>query len=96
MKSLLIMLLVSICAIAWRSEDILAVLGAAQRPAPASVAALAPPAPAGHQAMTIAEFQKLSKTDPQAYRKLVASLQVQEERGAIDKLMNFLAHGEYE
>jgi hypothetical protein len=106
MKSLLIMLLISICAIAWRSDDILLALRTAQQPAapalnpgsiPASAAGLiAASAPAGAKSMTIAEFAKLSKTDPQAYHKLLASHQVEEERGAVDKLMNFLAHGKYE
>lgn len=98
MKSLLIMLLISICAIAWRSEDIKQALGAAQRPVqPVTVEALAAGAARqGHKPMTIAEFQELSKTDPQAYQKLINSLRVEEEHSEVDKLMNWLAHGKYE
>jgi hypothetical protein len=102
MKSLLIMLLISICAIAWRSDDIRQILGAAQQAAsPATAATLTAGAPTPgrkpeHKPMSVAEFQELSKTDPQAYHKLINSMRVQEDRGAIDKLMNFLAHGEYQ
>jgi hypothetical protein len=98
MKSLLIMLLISMCAVAWRSDDIRQVLGVAQRAAaPATAATLtAGTAKPGHKPMSIAEFQELSKTDPQAYHKLVNSMRVEEDRGEVDKLMNFLAHGKYE
>lgn len=46
--------------------------------------------------MSIQEFAKLSKTDPAAYQKLLASHQAPAERSAVDKLMNFLAHGKFE
>ena len=100
MKSLLIMLLISICAIAWRSDDIRQLLGVAQQaaaPAPVTAVSLTAGAPKpAHKPMSVAQFQELSKTDPQAYYKLVNSMQAEEDRGAVDKLMNFLAHGKYE
>lgn len=99
MKTLLIMLIVAICAIGWRSPDLLQAIGlasAAQDPARISVEALtSPQAPAGQKAMTAAEFAELSKTDPHAYQKYINSFQVQ-ERNEVDKLFNFLARGKYE
>ncbi len=97
LKKLLVMLIVSMCAIAWRSPDILhaiGVAGAAQDPAamvmtPLNAAQSAP------QPISIEEFAKLNKTDPLAYQKFINSHQVQ-ERGEIDKLLNFLARGRYE
>ncbi|HJV53837.1 MAG TPA: hypothetical protein VJ652_20390 [Noviherbaspirillum sp.] len=97
MKKLLLLLLVSLSALAWRSEEIMRGLGMARTTAAPSTPALNVQAGQdGHKAMTMGEFAELSKTDPQAYRKLINSLQVPEERSAVDKLMNFLAHGKYE
>lgn len=99
MKTLLIMLLVSICAIAWSSPDLMQAIGlanAVQDPATLSVDALATVEPAtGQRPMTAEEFVELSKTDPHAYQKFLNSMQVQ-ERTEVVKLMNFLARGKYE
>jgi len=42
------------------------------------------------------EYTELAKTDPEAYRKLMASHQQQPERSEIDKLMNFFTRFKYE
>jgi hypothetical protein len=99
MKTLLIMLLVSICAIAWRSDDLMRALGVAKVPvAPqtvtAEMSAQAKPSP-GQTPMTVEQFTELAKKDPQAYQKFIRSMQVQAERSEADKLMNSLAHGKY-
>ena len=100
MKTLLVMLLLGICVVAWRSEDILGLLGAAHlKPTAAKVSIESPTAAqqeTEHRAMSSAEFIELSKTDPNAYAKFLASHQQPTEPGEIDKLMNFLAHGKYE
>jgi len=93
MKTMLLMLLISICALAWRSDDIMRAIGV-QRPA-AVAAPAAPPAPE-QKPMTMQEYADLAAKDPQAYQKLMASLQKKQERSEIDKLMNFFAHGKYE
>lgn len=99
MKTLLIMLIVAICAIAWRSPDLLQTIGlasAAQDPATISVESLtSPQVPGVQKAMTAAEFVELSKTDSNAYQKYINRFQVQ-ERTEVDKLFNFLARGKYE
>lgn len=97
MKKLLLLLLIGICGLAWRSEDILKMIGMASQPS-AAKAQLQMPAP-GQKApagMSISEYAELARTDPDAYRKLFASHQQAEERSQVDKLMNFLAHGKYE
>lgn len=95
----MIMLLVAICAIGWRSDDILQAIGAAnaaQDPATISIDMLTlQQPPAGQRPMSAAEFSELSKTDPDAYRKFVRSYEVR-ERSEVDKLLNFLARGAYE
>lgn len=100
MKSLLIILIVAICAIAWRSPDLMQAVGIAsvrQDPATITVESLtAGQAPAGQRPMTAAEFAELSKTDPNAYQKYLNSFQLQEERSEVDKLFNFLSRGKYE
>jgi hypothetical protein len=103
-KKLLIMLILSICAVAWRSDDILNALGVASGASTAAAARRTPvtafsmsanqPAAAG-KAMTVEELAELSKTDPDAYRKFIASRTVN-ERTEADKLMNFLTRGKYE
>lgn len=95
----MIMLIVAICAIGWRSEDIMRAIGAAsaaQDPAAITVDTLRlQQAPAAQRPMTAAEFAELSKTDPDAYRKFLTSYEVR-ERTEVDKLFNFLARGTYE
>jgi hypothetical protein len=96
MKTLLILLLVSICAIGWRSESIMQAIGMA-RPAPQTIQSLT--VPAGQQpptGMSLTEYAELAKKDPDAYRKLFASHQQKEERSEVDKLMNLLSTGKYE
>lgn len=96
MKTLLVMLIVAICAIGWRSPDIMHAIGlasAAQDPATISMELLTlPQASSGQKSMTAAEFVELSKADPKAYQKYTSSFQVQ-ERNEVDKLFNFLARG---
>ncbi len=101
MKKLLIMLILSICAVAWRSDDILNALGVASTasaaqhtPVTASALTVGQPTAAG-KVMSIEELAELSKTDPSAHRKFIASRTVY-ERTEADKLMNFLTRGEYE
>jgi hypothetical protein len=100
-KKLLIMLILSICAVAWRSDDILNALGvastasAAQRTPVTASAMTAGQHAATEKAMSTEELAELSKTDPNAYRKFIASRTVN-ERTEADKLMNFLTRGEYE
>ena len=101
MKTLLVMVILGVCVVAWRSGDILGVLGVThQQPTDAKVSIESLTAPqqekTEHRAMSSAEFIELSKTDPNAYHKFIASHQQPTEPGEIDKLMNFLAHGKYE
>lgn len=91
MKKLLLVFLFSICAIAWRSESIMSLVGIAP-PAAVSVAGVAPAA-AG---MSLTEYAELAKSDPDAYRKLLASHQHDQERSEVDKLMNFFTRLKYE
>jgi hypothetical protein len=100
MKKLLLMLIVSICAIAWRSEDILTALGmvkTASAPQSYSTQSLDDKnnkkTPTG---ISLTEYAELTKTDPEAYRKLFQSNQQTEQRSEVDKLMNFFAHLKYE
>jgi len=99
MKKLLIMLIVSLCVLGWRSPQLLAALGVARAlpaAAPVTVDALqADPAQTAQRPMSIEEFRQLSNTDPAAYRKFIESRTVN-ERTAADKLMNLFAHGRYE
>ncbi|RJF97350.1 hypothetical protein [Noviherbaspirillum saxi] len=112
MKTMLIMLLVSLCVIGWRSPDIMQAIGlagAAQDPATLPLQGLAgtqiknvtvdslPVQPAaGHKPMSVLEFAELATSDPQAYQKLINSMKVDEERSEVDKLMNFFARGKFE
>lgn len=100
MKTMLLMLLVSLSAIAWRSPDIMQSIGAAgqaQDPAVLKIddvalsraASVAPP-------MSAEEFVQLSNKDPQAYQKYINSFKAETQRSEVDKLMNLLAHGKYE
>jgi hypothetical protein len=100
MKRLLILLLIAICGIGYRSATIMEAIGLA-KPAvaaePASVDALM--ASAGQKApagMSLTEYAELARKDPDAYRKLFASHQQDQERSELDKLMNFLTRLKYE
>ncbi len=100
MKNLLLLVLIGICLVGWRVDDIVNTLGFvksatadAHRPAlPLSLKSSASPA----RPMSIQEFEKLSHSDPNVYRKFLASYQVEEERSSTDKLMNFIARGKFE
>ena len=99
MKKLLLILLFSICAIGWRSESIMAMIGLAKPLAsPQSVAIESLIVPAGKPSagMSLTQYAELAKTDPDAYRKLLASHQQEPERREIDKLMNFFTRLKYE
>ena len=107
MKGTLILILISICAFAWRSEDILNALslaGSAKQASNVSARSLIASQPGTQKqqaqesqehVMSIEEMTKLSKTDPKAMQKFIQSRTVS-ERTEADKLMNFLAHGKYE
>lgn len=98
MKSLLIMLLIGICAIGMRSPEIMkaiGIAGAVQDPAISISSLTVAPTPA-QKPMSAVEFAELSKTDPNAYQKFINSHQQTPERGEVDKLMNFLAKGKFE
>ena len=101
MKTLLVMVILGVCVVAWRSGDIFGLLERTHsKPATEKVSIESLTAPqqekTEHRAMSSAEFIELSKTDPNAYHKFIASHQQPTEPGEIDKLMNFLAHGKYE
>lgn len=100
MKTMLLMLLVSLSALAWRSPDIMQAIGAAghaQDPATLKIGGAAPSSTASAQRpMSAEEFVQLSKTDPQAYQKYINSFKAETQRSEVDKLMNLLAHGKYE
>lgn len=118
MKKLLLLLLFSIAAIGWRSEDLLQKIGTLNlntvtfpesfsiqsliAPADQSLAVpddqlLAVSAVAKPKAgISLTEYAELSKTDPDAYYKLLQSYQQEEDRTEVDKLLNFFAHFKYE
>ena len=101
MKTMLLMLIVGICALAWRTPEVMQVVGLAnkaQDPARITTSALRAESTAvQHKPMSPQEFAERSKTDPYAYQKFINSLQVpDQERSSVDKLMNFLARGKYE
>lgn len=99
MKKLLLILLFSICAIGWRSESIMAMIGLAQpvvSPQSVAIESLIVPANAQAAGMSLKDYAELAKTDPDAYRKLIASHQQEPERREIDKLMNFFTRLKYE
>lgn len=101
MKKLLVMLILSICAVAWRSDDILNALGlastaAATKRMPVTASAMTAGQSGGaSKAMSVEQLAELSKTDPDAYRKFITSRTVN-ERTEADKLMNFFTRGKYE
>lgn len=99
MKTLFIMFVVAIALLAWRADDLAFLLEGTLAKKPASELAakdLLIEAKPGAPGMTIEQFAELSKTDPEAYQKLLASHQPEVERSAVDKLMNLLARGKYE
>lgn len=100
MKKTLFLLLCAICAIGWRSESVMKMLGMVNTvsvPQPYSIQALTVPADKQqHAGMTLTEYAELAKTDPDAYRKLFQSHQQEQERREIDKLMNFFTRLKYE
>ncbi len=98
MKRLLLLILIGLCGFAWRSDDLLKLMGLVHlvRNPDAVVAAaqrseLTPP-----QGMSMTELLELAKTDPNAYNKFLASYQPVEPRSEIDKLMNFFSTLKYE
>lgn len=97
MKTLLLMLIVGICALAVRSPDLMQAVGvaaSAQDPVVISTSSYARMAESTRP-MSMDQFAALSKTDPNAYQKFISSYQVQ-ERSEVDKLMNFFTRGKYE
>jgi hypothetical protein len=99
LKTFLIMLLVAICLIGWRSSELAHAIGiatSAQDPSALSIEALPPAGPdAAQRPMSAEEFAQLTRHDPLAYQKFIASYQPQ-ERTEVDKLLNFFSRGEYE
>lgn len=99
MKTLLILLVVAICAIGYRSPEVMRAVGlagAAQDPASISVDSLLKADPQPQQKpMSMEEFAAMSQSDPAAYQKFLNSHQVQ-ERSEVDKLLNFFSRGKYE
>ena len=98
MKKLLLIFLFSIGVIAWRSESVMQMIGLAGSvvsPQPVAVQSLTAGGaqPGG---MSLTEYAELARTDPDAYRKLMASHQREPERSEIDKLMNFFTRLKYE
>ena len=93
MKRLLLLLLIALCGIAWRSADVMEALGLAQAQAPAATLV---PLSGGARPMSLHEYAELAKSDPEAYRKLIDSMRAPQERSEVDKLMNFFARGKYE
>jgi len=93
MKKLLLMLLVAMCALAWRSESIMQLLGmAVASPQSASLQSLTIPASTkASGGLSLAEYADLARTDPDAYRKLLQSHQQEKERSEVDKLMNLFS-----
>lgn len=98
-KKLLLVLLFSICAIGWRSETIMSLIGLAKpvaSPPSYSLQSLTVPLNKPATGMSLTDYADLAKTDPEAYRKLLASHQQEAERSEVDKLMNFFTRLKYE
>ena len=98
-KKLLLVFLFSICVIGWRSESVMQMIGLAGSvvsPQPVAVQSLTVPANAQPAGMSLTQYAELARTDPDAYRKLLASHQQQPERSEVDKLMNFFTRLKYE
>lgn len=100
MRSLLLLSIVSICILGWRSGDIMQMLAAmTSTPRPAASPSIktltVAPSNPKQRAMSVEEYAILNKSDPAAYRKFVDSHQVK-ETNEVDKLMNFFSRGKYE
>lgn len=98
-KKLLLAFLFSICAIGWRSESIMQMIGMARPialPQSASIQSLTIHGDQPSRGMSLTEYAQLAKTDPDAYRKLLASKQQERERSELDKLINFFSRLKYE
>ena len=98
-KKLLLILLFSICAIGWRSESVMQMIGLAGpvvSPQPVAVPSHTVPGNAQPAGMSLTQYAELARTDPDAYRKLLVSHQQQPERSEVDKLMNFFTRLKYE
>jgi hypothetical protein len=99
MKTLLLMLIISLSVLAYRTPDIMHAIGMGAHAPPTGshaatqAATLHPKPPRG---MTALQFAELARNDPHAYQKLLESNTVPAARSAHDKLLNFLAHGAYE
>ena len=94
MKTLLLVFLFSIGVIAWRSESIMSLIGMAKPVVAAQSLGSSPETlPAG---MSLTEYAELARSDPDAYRKLLASHQHDQQRSEIDKLVNFFTRLKYE
>ena len=99
MKKLLLVFLFSICVIGWRSESVMQMIGLAgsvASPQPVAIQSQTVPENAQPAGMSLTQYAELAKTDPDAYRKLLASHQQQPERSEVDKLMNFFTRLKYE
>lgn len=96
MKSLLVMLLIGICALGLRSPEIMQAVGIAGSAQDPAISVSTMTVKSAQKPMTAVEFAELSKTDPNAYQKFIYSHQQQPERSEVDKLMNFLAKGKFE
>lgn len=98
-KKLLVVFLLSICAIGWRSESIMAMIGMAKpavSPQSLSLQSLPRLPEKSSAGMSLTEYADLARSDPDAYRKLLASHQQEPERSEVDKLMNFFTRLKYE
>ncbi|HQR02744.1 MAG: hypothetical protein JSR19_13655 [Proteobacteria bacterium] len=101
MKKLLILAILGLLGLAWRSEGIVQMLQVGHQQSSSNttqitVASLMPSGQSLPQQnlLSLEELAKLSVKDPQAYHAYLRS--VSTERTEVDKLMNFLAHGRYE
>ena len=98
-KKLLLVFLFSLCVIGWRSESMMAMIGLAKpvvSPQSVAIESLIVPADKRPAGMSLTEYAELARTDPDAYRKLLASHQQEPERSEVDKLMNFFTRLKYE
>jgi formiminotetrahydrofolate cyclodeaminase len=98
MKKLLILAIISICAVGLYGKEIIGGLslnGKAQSSEPVTLEQLAR-SDSTHHAMTPEEFAELAKKDPDAYRKFLQSHQAPKKRNEIDKLTNLFTNGKYE
>ena len=98
-KKLLLVFLFSLCVIGWRSESVMQLIGMAKpvvAAQPLSLQSLSSPPEKLPAGMSLTEYAELARTDPDAYRKLLASHQQESERSEVDKLMNFFTRLKYE